>query len=55
MHSRIKLPFCYETCGDNIDNDSDGQTDDLDPEGCEPGRKIYDIDELIKLNNKISE
>ena len=51
--SQIKLPFCYDTCGDNIDNDADGQTDDLDPEGCEPGRKVYDTAELTKLNNKI--
>ena len=52
-NAQFKPPFCYETCGDNIDNDADGQTDDLDPEGCEPGRKVYDMDELSKLNNKI--
>ena len=34
--SRIILPFCYDTCGDKIDNDSDGQMDNLDPEGCIP-------------------
>ncbi|HEX5975629.1 MAG TPA: peptidoglycan-binding protein, partial [Nitrososphaeraceae archaeon] len=53
--SQNKLPFCYDTCGDNIDNDADGQADDLDPEGCEPGRKVYDMKELSKLNNKISD
>jgi peptidoglycan hydrolase-like protein with peptidoglycan-binding domain len=31
--SSIKLIICSEIC-DNIDNDSDGKADDLDPEGC---------------------
>ena len=53
--SPIKLIICSDICGDNIDNDSDGKADDLDPEGCDPGRKIHNTDELIKLNNTISD
>ncbi|HSF51140.1 MAG TPA: hypothetical protein VLA74_10310 [Nitrososphaeraceae archaeon] len=43
-----------DICGDNIDNDSDGQMDDLDPEGCVLNSKIYDTDELMELSDKIS-
>jgi peptidoglycan hydrolase-like protein with peptidoglycan-binding domain len=55
MDSSIKLIICSDICGDNIDNDSDGKADDLDPEGCDPGRKIHNTEELIKLNDKISD
>jgi hypothetical protein len=34
------------------DNDSDGQTDDLDQKAVNQV-KVYDMDELTKLNNKI--
>ena len=44
-----------DICGDNIDNDADGQMDDLDPEGCVLESKIYDFKELTKLIHKISD
>jgi hypothetical protein len=44
-----------DICGDNIDNDGDGQMDDLDPEGCVINSKIYDFKELTKLIHKISD
>jgi hypothetical protein len=44
-----------DICGDNIDNDADGQMDDSDPEGCVINSKIYAFDELTKLIHKISD
>ena len=44
-----------EICGDNIDNDGDGQMDNLDLEGCVLNSKIYDFKELTKLIHKISD
>ena len=44
-----------DICGDNIDNDADGQMDDLDLEGCVLHSKIYDFKELTKLIHQISD
>jgi hypothetical protein len=44
-----------DICGDNIDNDADGQMDDSDPEGCVLNSKIYEFKELTKLIHQISD